>query len=275
MLPWLVGSAFYRQEAQIDGLIHFAERNAWPQGAEAFARQAFAAVSHDTRDQIGQVRVPSLVVVGELDLVNPPRVASELANRLREARHGRDAGGRPHAPRRGPDGPADGDRTVSESKVCLTPAKSRLFKRYDQENIGMRLPGQVACLLHPTSLPGRHGIGDLGSEAHAFVDFLAAAGQRWWQILPLGPTGYGNSPYQSHSSFAGNPLLIDLDNLVETGMARSSSVPARSRSCRRTRSITMRSPFQGRGRCGWHTRDSRRGVRPAFRRIHSAPTVSG
>jgi 4-alpha-glucanotransferase len=69
-------------------------------------------------------------------------------------------------------------------------------------------------LLHPTSLPGRHGIGDLGEEAHAFVHFLAATGQRWWQTLPLGPTGYGNSPYQSTSSFAGNPLLIDLDDLV-------------------------------------------------------------
>ena len=81
----------------------------------------------------------------------------------------------------------------------------------------MRLPRASGVLLHPTSLPGRHGIGDLGAEAHAFVDFLAATGQRWWQILPLGPTGYGNSPYQSTSSFAGNPLLIDVDNLVERG----------------------------------------------------------
>jgi len=81
----------------------------------------------------------------------------------------------------------------------------------------MRLPRASGVLLHPTSLPGRHGIGDLGSEAHAFIDFLASTGQRWWQILPLGPTGYGNSPYQSHSSFAGNPLLIDLDNLATLG----------------------------------------------------------
>jgi 4-alpha-glucanotransferase len=78
----------------------------------------------------------------------------------------------------------------------------------------MRLPRASGVLLHPTSLPGRHGIGDLGREAHAFVDFLGTTGQRWWQMLPLGPTGYGNSPYQSHSSFAGNPLLIDLDDLV-------------------------------------------------------------
>jgi 4-alpha-glucanotransferase len=81
----------------------------------------------------------------------------------------------------------------------------------------MRLPRASGVLLHPTSLPGRHGIGDLGTEAHAFVDFLASTGQRWWQMLPLGPTGYGNSPYQSHSSFAGNPLLIDLDGLVKKG----------------------------------------------------------
>jgi 4-alpha-glucanotransferase len=78
----------------------------------------------------------------------------------------------------------------------------------------MRFPRASGVLLHPTSLPGRHGIGDLGEEAHAFVHFLAETGQRWWQMLPFGPTGYGNSPYQSHSSFAGNPLLINLDDLV-------------------------------------------------------------
>jgi 4-alpha-glucanotransferase len=58
-------------------------------------------------------------------------------------------------------------------------------------------PRASGILLHPTSLPGRYGVGDLGREAYAFVDFLAAAGQTLWQVLPLGPTGYGNSPYQS------------------------------------------------------------------------------
>jgi 4-alpha-glucanotransferase len=73
-------------------------------------------------------------------------------------------------------------------------------------------------LLHPTSLPGRHGIGDLGEGARAFVDFLAETGQSLWQVLPLGPTGYGDSPYQCFSAFAGNPLLVSLDRLAEDGL---------------------------------------------------------
>jgi 4-alpha-glucanotransferase len=74
-----------------------------------------------------------------------------------------------------------------------------------------------ACgiLLHPTSLPGRFGIGDLGDAAYHFVDFLAASSQHFWQIMPLGPTSYGDSPYQALSAFAGNPLLINLERLVE------------------------------------------------------------
>jgi len=72
-------------------------------------------------------------------------------------------------------------------------------------------------LLHPTSLPGDSGIGDLGHRAYRFADFLAESGQQLWQILPLGPTGFGNSPYQAWSSIAGNPLLISLDALVDNG----------------------------------------------------------
>ncbi len=79
-------------------------------------------------------------------------------------------------------------------------------------------------LLHPTSLPGPHGIGSLGSHARAFVDFLHAAGQTLWQVLPLGPTGYGDSPYAALSTFAGNPLLIDLDSLVTEGLLMSSEL---------------------------------------------------
>jgi 4-alpha-glucanotransferase len=92
----------------------------------------------------------------------------------------------------------------------------------------MRHPRASGVLLHPTSLPGRHGIGDLGPEAYAFIDFLVSTGQRWWQMLPLGPTGYGNSPYQSHSSFAGNALLIDLDDLVKRGWLASNDCPGDS-----------------------------------------------
>ena len=69
-------------------------------------------------------------------------------------------------------------------------------------------------LLHPTSLPGRYGIGEFGEYAYSFIDFLSATGQKLWQVLPLGPTGYGDSPYQCFSAFAGNPLLISLDILV-------------------------------------------------------------
>jgi 4-alpha-glucanotransferase len=77
-------------------------------------------------------------------------------------------------------------------------------------------------LLHPTALAGRFGIGDLGPSAFAFIDLLASAGQRLWQVLPLGPTGYGDSPYQSFSAFAGNPLLISLDALIEDGLLAES-----------------------------------------------------
>src|SRR5947208_14980787 len=73
-------------------------------------------------------------------------------------------------------------------------------------------------ILHPTSLPGRHGIGDFGGQATRFVDFLAEAEQRLWQILPLGPTGYGNSPYAARSAFAGNPALISLDRVLDQGL---------------------------------------------------------
>src|SRR5215468_6500094 len=76
----------------------------------------------------------------------------------------------------------------------------------------------AGLLLHPTSLPGPYGIGDLGPAAYGWVDALASAGQTWWQVLPLGPTGAGDSPYQSPSSFAGNPLLISPEMLARDGL---------------------------------------------------------
>src|SRR5882724_7614089 len=79
-------------------------------------------------------------------------------------------------------------------------------------------PRSSGILLHPTSLPGPYGIGDLGPAAYEFLDFLQAGGQSLWQMLPLGPTGYGDSPYQCFSAFAGNPLLISLDMLADEGL---------------------------------------------------------
>ena len=73
-------------------------------------------------------------------------------------------------------------------------------------------------LLHPSSLPGPYGIGDLGPQAYQFVDWLVSTGCRLWQVLPLGPTGYGDSPYQCFSAFAGNPYLISFDALIEDGL---------------------------------------------------------
>lgn len=86
----------------------------------------------------------------------------------------------------------------------------------------MSFPRASGILLHPTSLPGRFGIGDLGPAAYRFADFLVAGGQSLWQVLPLGPTGYGDSPYACYSAFAGNTLLVSPERLFEKGLlARS------------------------------------------------------
>ena len=73
-------------------------------------------------------------------------------------------------------------------------------------------------LMHISSLPSKYGIGTMGREAYKFADFLKESGQKYWQLLPLGPTSYGDSPYQSFSTFAGNPYFIDLDMLAEDGL---------------------------------------------------------
>lgn len=80
-----------------------------------------------------------------------------------------------------------------------------------------KFPRRSGVVLHPTSLPGPYGIGDLGDAAYRFVDWLAEAGQGYWQVLPPSPTGYGDSPYQGLSAFAGNPMLINPDRLLELG----------------------------------------------------------
>jgi 4-alpha-glucanotransferase len=88
------------------------------------------------------------------------------------------------------------------------------------------LPRSSGILLHPTSLPGPYGIGDLGPAAFAWIDSLARARQTWWQVLPLGPTGYGDSPYQCFSAFAGNVFLISPDLLLQDGLLNRADIPS-------------------------------------------------
>jgi 4-alpha-glucanotransferase len=97
-----------------------------------------------------------------------------------------------------------------------------LFKKYRDSTLGF--PRASGILLHPTSLPGAFGVGDLGEEARAFADFLAASAQTLWQVLPLGPTGYGDSPYQCFSAFAGNTLLVSPARLVEDNLLDKSDL---------------------------------------------------
>ncbi len=82
----------------------------------------------------------------------------------------------------------------------------------------MHLQRSAGVLLHPTSLPGPHGIGDVGPQAYRWIDWLAATGCAWWQVLPLGPTGYGDSPYQCFSAFAGSPFLVSPELLLQDGL---------------------------------------------------------
>src|SRR3989442_5626904 len=89
----------------------------------------------------------------------------------------------------------------------------------------MPFPRSTGILLHPISLPSRGGIGDLGPAAYQFVDFLAAARQSLWQVLPLGPPANGNSPYSSTSAFAGNPLLVSLERLAAPAWILPAGLP--------------------------------------------------
>ena len=87
-----------------------------------------------------------------------------------------------------------------------------------EPRISVTMKRKAGIFLHPTSLPSPYGIGDLGSEAYRWIDFLTKHKQHVWQICPLGPVGYGNSPYNCHSSFAGNPLLLSAEKLMEEGL---------------------------------------------------------
>lgn len=92
----------------------------------------------------------------------------------------------------------------------------------------MNFPRASGILLHPTSLPGPYGIGEFGPEAYRFADFLKQSGQSLWQVLPLGPTGYGDSPYACYSAFAGNTLLISTDELVREELLTAADLPTAS-----------------------------------------------
>ena len=87
-----------------------------------------------------------------------------------------------------------------------------------------RLDRGAGILLPISSLPSPYGIGTLGKAAYKFADKLVKAGQKYWQVLPVGPTSYGDSPYQSFSAFAGNPYFIDLDNLIKDGLLKQEEV---------------------------------------------------
>ncbi|MBR1397391.1 MAG: 4-alpha-glucanotransferase, partial [Selenomonadaceae bacterium] len=112
---------------------------------------------------------------------------------------------------------------VIRGKVTITikPLEGVLLHHVPQKQNYDRRAG---ILLHPTSLPSKYGIGDFGKEAYEFIDYLKAAGQSIWQILPLNPVGFSYSPYQSPSAFAGNPMLISLDDLIERGLLNQSDV---------------------------------------------------
>ncbi len=127
----------------------------------------------------------------------------------------------------------------------------------------MKLERGAGLLLHPTCLPGPHGIGDLGPEAVRWLDFVAATGSRVWQVLPLGPTGFGDSPYQSFSSFAGNPALVSPDRLVEDGLLSSAEVTG---AARRLRLSAARVDY------GRALRHKRALLGRAFERFESAPS---
>lgn len=88
----------------------------------------------------------------------------------------------------------------------------------------MKRSGGILC--HISSLPSAYGIGTMGAAAYAFLDFLKEARQRYWQVLPLGPTGFGDSPYQSSSAFAGNPYFIDLELLADEGLLDKAALDA-------------------------------------------------
>ena len=114
---------------------------------------------------------------------------------------------------------------VHNGKLTVT-IKALTGLVYQMVSESEQLPRRAGILMHPTSLPSQYGIGDFGKSAYDFVDFLVEAKQSLWQILPLNPVGYGYSPYQSHSAFAGNPMLISLTQLFDEGLLTAQDIKA-------------------------------------------------
>ena len=118
-------------------------------------------------------------------------------------------------------GPPTGPEDVHEAEPRPRTQRRRLPRRHMAYQYGrMQLERASGVLLHPTSLPGPDGIGDLGPGVRRWLDWLASTGCRYWQLLPLGPTGYGDSPYQCFSAVAGNPYLVSAADLVDDGLLR-------------------------------------------------------
>src|SRR4051794_7234156 len=116
---------------------------------------------------------------------------------------------------------SDARNAARERRRLVADVKNGKRKSAHKDDVGT-LPRSAGVLLHVTSLPSPYGIGDLGPPAYRWVDALAKARQTWWQVLPLGPAGAGNSPYQSFSAFAGNAMLISPELLVEDGLLKRS-----------------------------------------------------
>ena len=203
---------------------------------------------------------------GRQRLVRGPAVRhGEHLQDLRRELQGREAPGRHR--RRGP-----ADREQCPASLWSGPQAARGTTMSDNSQPGSLSPfppGYRASgvLLHVTSLPSPYGIGDVGPAALAWVDRLHEAGQSWWQALPLGPTGYGNSPYQCLSSFAGNGLLISPDWLIEDGLLRAERLrgPLILRHRRRLRCRhPVQTPVARHGLEPTSARGARPDLRPAF-----------
>lgn len=115
----------------------------------------------------------------------------------------------------------DVEITDNKAQITIEPLKALIFEQVKTEPQQNR---QAGIIMHPTSLPSSYGIGDLGKSAYEFIDWLAQAGQSIWQVLPLNPVGYGASPYQSPSSFAGNTMLISPEELVKMGLLTEADI---------------------------------------------------